>query len=221
MKNINHWCSLTALYIFLSMGACFFCSAPGIAASKNVYQDSFIEHLEMGPATYLDIHAHGKNAADIDKKLNEIYHGNGLQPFWIIDGKPGPRAGDILAVLEDEKKLAEYRALTAQGGWTSTPAGKTLKPGMEDQRVKNVRQRLAITGELAPPNMNTAVFDAALADAVKQFQKRHNLNPDGVVGNQTLEAMNVPIASRIEQIILNRGSRFVVPRSRMQTKVEW
>lgn len=286
------------------LGVLFFFSTSSFAASKDAYQNVFIEYLEMGPATYLDIDAHGKSAADIDKRLTEIYHGNGLQPFWIIDGKPSPRAADILAGLEDaknhgldpasynvdkihqhwdsketaglvrldilltlgmmryvadqregrmaprevdpelfdtardvdvdwdalmqaafeasdmkaflvqqappflqyrelKKKLAEYRALSAKGGWPSTPAGKTLKPGMEDQRVINVRQRLAATGELTTANTDRAVFDATLAEAVKRFQKRHNLNPDGAVGKQTLGAMNVPVAARIDQIVIN------------------
>ena len=286
------------------LGALIFSSAHSYATSKDAYQNVFIEHLEMGPATYLNLNTHGKIAADIDKRLTEIYHGNGLQPFWIRDGKPGLRAANVLAVLEDaeshgldpdsyfidkihqywnskdtvglvrldilltlgmiryvadqregrmesrevdpelfaaardvevdwdllrqtafeapdmkaflgqqvppflqyrelQNKLAEYRVLAVKGGWPSIPAGNALKPGMEDQRVTIVRKRLAATGELAPENMDSAVFDTALAKAVKRFQKRHNLKPDGVVGNQTLAAMNVPVVVRIEQIIIN------------------
>jgi murein L,D-transpeptidase YcbB/YkuD len=74
---------------------------------------------------------------------------------------------------------------------------------MEDQRVTIVRKRLVATGELPPENMVSPVFDTALAEAVKRFQKRHNLKPDGVVGNQTLALMNTPVEVRIEQIIIN------------------
>jgi len=286
------------------LGALISCAVHGYAASEEAYKNSFIEHLEMGPATYLNINVHGKNAADIDKRLTEIYYGSELQPFWIEDGKPGPRAADILAVLEDaesqglnpasyfvdkihqywgsqdtaglvrldilltlgmmryvadqhegrieprevdpelfatardvevdwdalrqmafeapdmkafldqqappflqyrelQKKLAEYRALAAKGGWPSISAGETLKPGMENPRVDMVRKRLAVTGDLAPENMDSAVFDTALEKAVKRFQQRHNLTPDGAVGKQTLAAMNVPVETRIDQIVLN------------------
>jgi murein L,D-transpeptidase YcbB/YkuD len=286
------------------LGALISCAVHGYAASEEAYKNVFIEHLEMGPATYLNINVHGKNAADIDKRLTEIYYGNELQPFWIEDGKPGPRAADILAVLEDaesqglepasyfvdkihqywgsqdtaglvrldilltlgmmryvadqhegrieprevdpelfatardvevdwdalrqmafeapdmkafldqqappflqyrelQKKLAEYRALAAKGGWPSISAGETLKPGMENPRVNMVRKRLAVTGDLAPENMDSAVFDTALEKAVKRFQQRHNLTPDGAVGKQTLAAMNVPVETRIDQIVLN------------------
>ena len=286
------------------LGALISYAAHSSAVSDDVYQAVFIEHLEMGPATYLKIDVHGKKAVDIDKRLTEIYYANGLQPFWIEDGKPGPRAFDTLAVLDDaeshgldpndyfadmihqywdsrdttglvrldilltlgmmryvadqqegrkapqkvdpklfatsrdvevdwdalkqmafeapdmkafldqqappflqyrelQKKLAEYRALAAKGGWPSIPAGETLKPGMENRRVNMVRKRLAVTGDLAPENMGSAVFDTALEEAVKRFQQRHNLTTDGAVGKQTLAAMNIPVTSRIDQIVLN------------------
>jgi murein L,D-transpeptidase YcbB/YkuD len=51
--------------------------------------------------------------------------------------------------------------------------------------------------------MDSAVFDTALEEAVKRFQQRHNLTPDGAVGKQTLAAMNVPVETRIDQIVIN------------------
>ena len=305
-----------AKIIVLVAGVLMVHSGHGIAASDDAYQSVFIEHLEMGPATYLNIDAHGKTAADIDKRLTELYHGNGLQPFWIVDGKPGPRAAETLAVLEDaesqglvtadyfvdkihqywdstdtagrvrldilltmgmlrytadqrqgrmeprkvnpklfatardvdvdwvalrktafeapdmktfleqqappfpqygqlRKKLAEYRAIATTGGWASIPTGTTLKPGMEDPRVAMVRKRLAVTGDLVPENMDGAVFDMALEEAVKGFQKRHNLTPDGTIGQQTLAAMNVTVESRIDQIVLNMERYRWLKRERM------
>jgi hypothetical protein len=56
----------------LVLVALIFCSTPSNAASENAYQEVFVEHLEMGPATNLDIKVHGKAAADIDRRLTEI-----------------------------------------------------------------------------------------------------------------------------------------------------
>ena len=46
--------------------------------------------------------------------------------------------------------LAEYRAIEANGGWPSVPAGPTLTPGSSDERVPALAARLAVTGDLPP-----------------------------------------------------------------------
>jgi murein L,D-transpeptidase YcbB/YkuD len=102
-----------------------------------------------------------------------------------------------------QKKLAEYRMIVSAGGWPSVPAGEVLKPGKAGSRVKSLRRRLAITGELIVKNTESTVFDQHLMDAVKKFQTRHNLSPDGIIGGRTLLALNVPVESRIQQIIIN------------------
>ena len=42
---------------------------------------------------------------------------------------------------------------------------------------------------------------------MERFQQRHGLNPDGVIGPTTLEALNVPVTTRISQlrVALERG----------------
>ena len=118
-----------------------------------------------------------------------------------------------------KRKLAEYREIAQQGGWIEVPSGPTLKPGMRDQRVISTKKRLKVTGELGENDLDSPVFDSELAEGVKRFQKYHNLSADGIIGKQTLAAMNVPVSKRIEQIIINmeryrwlkriEGERFV------------
>ena len=38
---------------------------------------------------------------EIDAALAEIYHANGLQPYWVENGRPGRRAEAIRGVLDD------------------------------------------------------------------------------------------------------------------------
>jgi murein L,D-transpeptidase YcbB/YkuD len=47
------------------------------------------------------------------------------------------------------------------------------------------------------------LFDAELETAVRDFQERHGLKPDGAIGQETLRMMNVSIDDRIDQIIIN------------------
>jgi murein L,D-transpeptidase YcbB/YkuD len=105
-------------------------------------------------------------------------------------------------------RLQEYRAIAAAGGWPSIPDGPTIKPGMSDTRVPVLRKRLEVTKDLAPAVAAVAaadpdLYDTTLEQAVKAFQDRHGLTPDGAIGPGTRAAMNVPVAQRIDQIRVN------------------
>jgi murein L,D-transpeptidase YcbB/YkuD len=100
--------------------------------------------------------------------------------------------------------LAALRRLETAGGWPQVPPGPKLQPGDADPRVAFLRQRLRVTGELREVGSVTEVlFDEPLTEAVKAFQRRHGLEPDAVVGAETLAALNIPVAARTRQAILN------------------
>ena len=109
-------------------------------------------------------------------------------------------------INEENHGLERYRSYQTAGGWNSIPAGDALKPGLPDPRVATLRKRLAVTADLPADGAetnDTAVFDPQLEAAVKVFQTRHGLDVDGIVGPDTLNAMNVPVSERIEQIRVN------------------
>ena len=54
----------------------------------------------------------------------------------------------------------------------------------------------------APPPADPALYDAALAEAVKRFQRRHGLDDDGRLGPGTVKQLNVPPADRVRQLQL-------------------
>jgi len=76
---------------------------------------------------------------------------------------------------------------------------------MIDPRVPLLRARLTASGDFAQavaPQENS-IYDAPLIAAVEAFQQRHGLTVDGAVGRGTLAALNVPLATRIDQIRIN------------------
>lgn len=84
-------------------------------------------------------------------------------------------------------KLAELRAASHSDDRIVVPEGPMLKPGKTDERVVVLRERLAVEPPLdAEPDL----YDDALVDAVKAFQKEHGLAVDGIVGPRTLLALN-------------------------------
>jgi murein L,D-transpeptidase YcbB/YkuD len=84
-------------------------------------------------------------------------------------------------------ELAELRSREADPTEVVVPAGTLLKPGQRDPRVPALRQRLGQTLEVhSEPNL----YDAALVAAVQAFQAENSLKPDGIVGPQTLFALN-------------------------------
>ena len=68
--------------------------------------------------------------------------------------------------------LKQYRKIQDAGGWEAVPAGPTLKPGMTDKRIPQLRQRLATTGDFAGPVADSDFFDEDLKAAVIRFQNR-------------------------------------------------
>ena len=99
--------------------------------------------------------------------------------------------------------LAKYRAIEAAGGWKPVPPGPNLERGMRDARVPLLRERLSMTGDLASEASDSTRFDRELEQAVTRFQERHRLTPDGIAGPGTLEAANVTVEARIDQIRVN------------------
>ena len=112
------------------------------------------------------------------------------------------------------RALAGLRETAASGGWPQIDSGPTLKATMKDLRIPVLRSRLQLSGDL-PGNGSVnddLLFDHCLDGAVRHFQKRHGLAVDGVVGTQTLAALNTTVTKRIRQVELNMERLRWLPR---------
>lgn len=101
--------------------------------------------------------------------------------------------------------LVQYRAIASRGEWPELrlPGGKrSLKPDEQDVLVPQLAARLHILGDL-DRHMGADLYDAPKVEAVRRFQARHGLVIDGVVGRDTLAALNLKPAARVRQIELN------------------
>ena len=100
------------------------------------------------------------------------------------------------------KSLAVHRVIAAAGGWPTVPDGPTLRLDDTSDRVPALRARLAVTGDYAgDPASQGLQYGPELEAAVRAFQERHGLLVDGVVGRDTMAALNTDVDTRIDQIV--------------------
>ena len=159
-------------------------------------------HLNFGKVDPENLDPHWNLAREIDDRNPAVV----IQAL-LDSGSLAGRLQELRnphAVFEGLKSaLARYRAIEAAGGWKPVPPGPNLERGTRDARVPLLRERLSMTGDLASGASDSTRFDRELEEAVSRFQERHRLPPDGVVGPGTLEAANVTVEARIDQIRVN------------------
>ncbi len=82
---------------------------------------------------------------------------------------------------------------------------KRVEPRQEYSGAPRLRSLLALLGDLPPdllaPN-DPLLYDDALVQAVRRFQRRHELDDDGRLGPTTLKQLNVPLSTRVRQLQL-------------------
>lgn len=101
-------------------------------------------------------------------------------------------------------KLKEYYAISQKGGWpVITATAKQLKAGTSSPEVVKLKRRLTITGDMALDT--TPVFNEALAGGIRNFQVRFGYSPTGILTEQLIKDMNVPVRDRIKQLLVNMG----------------
>jgi murein L,D-transpeptidase YcbB/YkuD len=99
--------------------------------------------------------------------------------------------------------LAYYQTFLEKKNWPVIGDGVLIRPGMNDSRLEAVRHRLELTegggSSAGPPD----VYDDHLVAAVKIFQRKYGLEPDGIIGTNTRTAFNLTPSELINVIRAN------------------
>jgi len=106
-------------------------------------------------------------------------------------------------VQTTEQAIGQYESIVARGGWPSVPPSALLRLGNRHPSIVPLRQRLAATGDLDVTTGISEIFDSYVEAAARRFQARHGLSVDGLVREQTFNALNVPAATRLAQLKTN------------------
>lgn len=163
----------------------------------------FAYHLRFGKA----------NPLEIDKNWNfsrELITDN--PALWIRDAIADNNIIGALQWLRPKiphyttlkSGLTRYREFANEGEWQRIAEGPTLKIGMENPRVSQLRTRLTQEDYLLGTAVENAnYFDRQLEQSVIAYQRHQGLFEDGFVGQKTLAALNVPVSARIDQVRVN------------------
>lgn len=103
------------------------------------------------------------------------------------------------------KSLAEYEQLKEEQMETiKIPEGDAIEPGKEDERIAKVAGRLKQLGLLDKDYQPTKnIYDDELQKAVMEFQTSRGLATDKILGNSTIEELNMDYQQRYNQILAN------------------
>ncbi len=93
-----------------------------------------------------------------------------------------------------------YRKIVGDGGWAVVPPDRMFAGG-HAPLVKNLKQRLAAEGYYKG-EIDDA-FDAGLTQAIKSYQKHHQLEENGEVGDVFWRSLNVSADQRLAEIEVN------------------
>ena len=106
-----------------------------------------------------------------------------------------------------EDALHKYMQFAAQDDGEKLPPGKkkTIDPGDDYPGVPRLVRLLKLVGDLpadAAVTPDSTLYKGPIVDAMKHFQERHGLEPDGRIGKDTLEQLNTPLSDRVRQLQL-------------------
>ncbi len=100
--------------------------------------------------------------------------------------------------------VQRYKRMAGLDDGGQLPASKVpVRPGDRYPGVPRLTRLLRLLGDLPPRAVvGQKLYDGPLVKAVKNFQRRHGLPPDGLLGELTLRQLNTPLALRLQQLRL-------------------
>ena len=166
----------------------------------------YARHAYSGRVTPRDL------TSNLDYTLHPPPAGDVLS---LVSGAPDPVAA-LEAYNPPQPEFAALRAELARLRAAAREAealpqvadGALLKPGMSDPRVPVIRERLQLASAAPDPEL----YDDILEAAVRDFQASAGLRSDGIVGKNTVSAMNRGGADPVETILLNMERWRWMPR---------
>ena len=164
-----------------------------------------LAHGYADPAKLIDVYTIPRPGADVRQGLTQA----------IQNGNVGEYLASLAPQTDEYKALSQahlhYLQLAASGQFQKVPQGKPIKPGSSDPRVPAVAAALRIAGYLDSPQPSgsgqakpaaapqSTHYSPQMVAAVKQLQSDFGFKADGIVGGDTLDALNADPGYRARQ----------------------
>ena len=175
-------------------------------------------------------------------QLHEVY----TIPHPKVDVRAGLQQaiqkGDVKSWLQSlAPQTDEYRALSqahlhylqlAKTPFQPVPEGKPIKPGSHDPRLAQVVAAMQALGYLNGPQQsgaaqkpqapaaNQTVYSDGLVAAVKKLQGDYGFKQDGIIGGNTLDALNAGPAYRARELAVAMERLRWLPRNPPNTRID-
>jgi len=212
------------------------------APAHGLKPDLFLKGGEKGAAltqAALKYASALANGYSDPKKLFEVY----TIPHRTTDVKPGLQQaiqkGDVKAWIESlAPQTDEYRAisqahvrflqLAGKDQFKPVADGKPIKPGSRDPRMTQVIGALEAVGYVPPTataggstqTPTSATYSPQLVTAVKALQGEFGFKQDGIIGGDTLDALNAGPAYRARQTAIAMERLRWLPRDAPDTRID-
>ena len=125
------------------------------------------------------------------------------------------------------KAYLEHRKLAARESQSPIETGEPIKPGETDPRVPRLVEALRTNGYLQAPEQQSDSgappqqrYTRDIAAAVQRMQNDYGIDPDGIVGADTLQVLNTGAADRARQLAVNLERLRWLDRSPPPTRID-
>ncbi len=157
---------------------------------------SYARDIQTGILTPSSVVSEIRREVPLRSRLGYLQGFMGSTPASYLATLP-PSSPEYARLLREKLTLER---LLAQGGWGPSVSSGSLAVGTTGAGVVALRNRLVAMGYME--RSATQTYDATIQVAVQRFQVAHGLTADGEAGAGTLTELNVPAASRLQQIIV-------------------
>lgn len=158
-----------------------------------------LAHGLVDPSKVNDVYTLATNRVDVRSELSAALESGDLVGWF---DSLAPSNAEYRALSD---AYVRYRSEIASSPAANVANGQLLRLGDRDQRLQTIRSALVRKGYLRQEVQldRPQIYTGEVADAVRALQEEEGLTVDGVVGPDTIWALNSGPADRARQIAIN------------------